>query len=213
LARCNLTCSYCDTPYTWDFERYSFDDEVHVHDPAVLVEWLLKACPGRLIVTGGEPLVQQRPLEQLLIAWRADLARAVGSGGQVLPFVEVETNGTILPRAGLAALIGQWNVSPKLAVSGEPQERRIKASVLEWFARAKNAYFKFVVTSEADVDEALGLAESFDLPRDRLLLMPEARTSVELRLRSPAVASWALSRRVRFTGRLHLELYGGRRGT
>lgn len=204
LGRCNLACSFCDTPYTWDFERYDEDVELGELSARELLEWIVTSAPGRLIVTGGEPLIQHRRLGLLLAAAKE---RALGL------VVEVETNGTIAPCPELLALVDQWNVSPKLASSGEPEERRIRPAVLEVFLGHRRAFFKFVIGTAADVVEARGLTRRLGIGAERVIFMPEARTKEELRQRSPAVAGWALAERVRFGSRLHLELYDGRRGT
>lgn len=209
LGNCNLSCVYCDTPYTWDSRRYDLDRELVPKAVSEVAQWIVSSAPGRLIVTGGEPLLQHKLLAQLLEvvdeAWNARHAAPL--------VVEVETNGTVLPSDALLSRIDQWNVSPKLRMSGEPEERRIKSAVIAVFARLPRAYFKFVVATEADVAEVRQWMETFDLPRDRVLLMPEATGPEQLRLRAPRVAAWALAERLRYSGRLHLELYGGRRGT
>jgi hypothetical protein len=126
-------------------------------------------------------------------------------------FVEVETNGTVRPLPELLLRIDQWNVSPKLGNSGVPREKRIKPTVLPVF-RESGAYFKFVVRTESDAREVDALVQEFALMPEHVLLMPEASDAQVLRARSPEVKSWALARGMRFSGRLHLELFGARRG-
>ncbi|HSC88326.1 MAG TPA: 7-carboxy-7-deazaguanine synthase QueE [Polyangiaceae bacterium] len=209
LGRCNLACGFCDTPYTWDFERYVFDDEISAIEADELCAWLLENSPGRIIWTGGEPLIQQKQMVEVIR--RLDASReAAGAERDVL---EVETNGTVRPHPELLERIDQWNVSPKLAGSGETVERRLVDRALGVFADSPRARFKFVLSDEADEREALELSDRLKLARDRVIFMPEARDASELRERSPWVAAAALRARVRFSGRLHLELYGGRRGT
>ncbi len=209
LGRCNLTCSWCDTPYTWDFEHYSFEDELSTVSVDELTDWLVEHAPGRVIWTGGEPLIQQKPLLSVLAA----LDRARSERGQPLDFHEVETNGTVRPVPGLLARIDQWNVSPKLQGSGEPIERRIRPSVIRALLTSGRANFKFVLDDQRDEAEALDLFAALKLPRDRVAFMPAASDVEQLRTRSPWVAAAALRARVRFSGRLHLELFGGKRGT
>lgn len=208
LGRCNLTCTFCDTPYTWDFENYSFDEELSEVSQDELVAWVLRESPGRLIVTGGEPLIQQK---QLAIFF-ATLDRARQETGGLLEFIEIETNGTVKPRPELEARVNQWNVSPKLKNSGEPRERAVRPDALGRFAELDGAHFKFVVRDEADAEEALGLVRSLSLPTHKVLFMPEARDASDLKERGPRVAELALRARVRYSGRMHLELFGGGRG-
>ena len=140
LAQCNLACSWCDTKYTWDWDNYRYEDEVMTLPVEEVRDAVLAyGCP-HLVITGGEPLLQQREL--------ASLAAELRQSGF---FCEVETNGAIFPIPELATHIDQWNVSPKLANSGNPLARRTIPAVLEGFARLPNAYFKFVLVSPGDL--------------------------------------------------------------
>ncbi len=92
LAGCNLQCPGCDTDYTSKRERLS---------PEVIVARVQQAHPGpRLVViTGGEPFRQAIGLLTQLLE---------DAGYQI----QIETNGTLPPPAGLA--ISTWVVvSPK----------------------------------------------------------------------------------------------------
>jgi organic radical activating enzyme len=200
LALCNLKCRFCDTAYTWDFERFRYEDEVTSTPIDALVERLSSACGRRLIVTGGEPLVQWKALERLFERLPADLT------------IEIETNGTLSPSERLLARVNQWNVSPKLENSGEPPEDRLREDALCALRDSGRAFLKLVVGSQADAEEAAGLAARLEWPRDRVQLMPLAATREELSARSPLVAREALARGLRFSSRLHVELWGGRRG-
>src|SRR5690606_25864945 len=64
LGNCNLACSFCDTPYTWDASRFDLSQELRAEEIPDVAAWLLRSSPGRLIVTGGEPLLQQKQLEE-----------------------------------------------------------------------------------------------------------------------------------------------------
>lgn len=207
LGNCNLSCSYCDTPYTWDSDRYDLKEELSPRSVEDVASWICENAPGRVILTGGEPLLQKRKLERLLAL--VDERRA-----PVDPiYCEVETNGTISPGDTLSNRIDQWNVSPKLAASGEEPDKRLVPSALETFAALSQATFKFVITKDGELEEVEELISRFSLPKGRILLMPEARDKNELRERSPAVARLAGKAGFRFSSRLHLELYDGRRGT
>ncbi len=205
LGNCNLTCSYCDTAYTWDDSRFDLHEELRVMGVSEVAEWISQNAPGRVILTGGEPLLQQNKLERLFAAVDALTPSPI--------FFEVETNGTVPPSPVLRKRINQWNVSPKLSSSGETEDRRLILGVLQEFASLAHASFKFVVGEERELAELEEVIRRFDLPRDRVLLMPEARTKEQLRNRGPQVASWASRERYRYSNRLHLELYDGRRGT
>ena len=201
LATCNLACSWCDTKYTWDWEHYDPREQIVSLD-ASDVRRRLDALPcRRLVVTGGEPMLQQPEL--------APLARSLSDGGWS---IEVETNGTIAPNAEMAAAVSQWNVSPKTANSGNAADRREVAEVLRAFAELPGSYFKFVVAEPGDVDEVTALVERRRLPRDRVLLMPEGTTPEVIRERGDWVAEQCVRRGYRFTTRLHVALWGDVRG-
>jgi 7-carboxy-7-deazaguanine synthase len=201
LSTCNLRCSWCDTKYTWDWTAFRYEDEVHAMSVADVRERIARSTSGRLVVTGGEPLLQRRELEALLAELPADL------------YVEVETNGTLFAGDGLAARIDQWNVSPKLGNSGEPRERRLKEDVLASFRSTGKAFLKLVVDGEADVPEVDALIRQLDWPRDRVLLMPQAARRAELVEKGPRVDALAARLKLRSSPRLHVLQWDGKRGT
>ena len=201
LAQCNLHCSWCDTKYTWDFERYRYEDEVRERSAAEVAAVVNASPSRRLVLTGGEPLLQQRALKVFFAALAPDIT------------VEVETNGTIVPEPSTLARVNQWNVSPKLQNAGDPEHFRIRPEVLAMLRDSGHAYLKLVVGGDADYAEAEALVRRLAWPSARVLLMPEASNREQLRERSPGVAEAAHSRSFRFSSRLHLELWGGRRGT
>jgi organic radical activating enzyme len=201
LALCNLHCGYCDTKYTWDFERFDYEREVREVALAELVEQLRGAPAAHVVITGGEPLLQQRLLARALAQVPPEL------------FVEIETNGTRVPLPALRERVNQWNVSPKLTSAGDPESLRIRPDALSALRDTGRAYLKLVVRTPADRDEAEALRARFGFAKDRTLLMPEASTPEELAQRSPEVAGWSQALSLRFSSRLHLALWGGRRGT
>ena len=199
LASCNLKCTFCDTKYTWDWSAYDYEAEVRHRDIGCVLTDLVARKPRRLIVTGGEPLLQQRALEPLFEALSPDVV------------VEIETNGTVPPRPELLERVDHWNVSPKLSSSGEPEEKRVRPRALGLLRDTGRASLKLVVR-EDDLSEADSLVASLAWPRERVVLMPEATSRSALAERGPLIAAAALSRRVRYSSRLHIELYGGKRG-
>ncbi|HEY3252324.1 MAG TPA: 7-carboxy-7-deazaguanine synthase QueE [Polyangiaceae bacterium] len=201
LAQCNLHCSWCDTKYTWDFERYRYEDEVREQSSADVAQLVNAATSRRLVLTGGEPLLQQRALRELFARLAPDIT------------VEVETNGTIVPEPAALSRVNQWNVSPKLSNAGDPEPFRIRPEALLALRDSGLAYLKLVVQGDADFAEADALVARLAWPKERVTLMPQAADREQLRARSFAVAEAARARSYRFSSRLHLELWGGRRGT
>jgi 7-carboxy-7-deazaguanine synthase len=201
LATCNLRCSWCDTRYTWDWAAYDYDREVtRVAVEDVAGKILASDAGSHVVITGGEPLLQQPALIELMRALPA--AR----------HVEIETNGTVAPVAELVARVDQWNVSPKLANSGESRERRITRDSLLVLLGTGRAWLKLVLESSADIDEVECLLAELAWPRDRVLLMPQASSRETLAERAPMVLRVATERGLRTSPRLHVERWGGRRG-
>jgi len=200
LALCNLRCGFCDTRYTWDWQRFSYDDEVKLASVETLARRLQAVHGNRLIITGGEPLVQGKALASLVELLPPEL------------LIEVETNGTLPPPQALLERVSQWNVSVKLTNSGEPERDRVKPRALAALLGSGRAWLKLVVGSSADCAEAERLIEQSGFARDRVLFMPLAATRAELAERAPLIASEALKRGIRPSPRLHVELWDGRRG-
>jgi organic radical activating enzyme len=153
-----------------------------------------------LVVTGGEPLIQGAALTR----WFALLPAALA--------IEVETNGTLAPSPELAARVTQWNVSPKLANSGEPLERRLRPAALAALLATERAWLKLVVATPVDAEEAERLLTATGWPRERVLLMPQGATRRELSERAPFVKAEALRRGLGYSPRLHVEHWDGARG-
>ena len=207
LSNCNLACGWCDTAYTWRFsgpgafERKANQIVLSEDDTAARILALGGASRiGRLVVTGGEPLLQSPALAKLLA---------------LLPamHVEIETNGTVAPPPALDALVHQYNVSPKLAHSGNPAHLALIPERLAAFAADPRAFFKFVIATPGDIGEVLALAQTYAIPRERLFLMPEGTASATLRTRSRWLADICVREGLRLSDRLHIHLYGDTRGT
>jgi len=92
MAGCNLACSWCDTAYSWDWSRYERDRETHPTSPVDVAEDIARRGADLLVITGGEPMLQQPGLARLL-----PILRSGWGSGQV----DVETNGTIVPNERL----------------------------------------------------------------------------------------------------------------
>lgn len=217
-SRCNLHCRWCDTDYTWNFTGTPWP---HDHDsrpgyakydksavtidlPPETIAALVRARPPRRVVlTGGEPLLQQDDWLEIIRLLRAD--------AEPWSF-EVETNGTRMPTADFEAAIDQFNISPKLANSGMPESLRLIPEVLHHLARSPKAWFKFVASSPADLAEIDSLVARHGIPADRILLMPEGRTPAELDRHASLLAAACIDRGWRFSDRLHVRLWGDQRG-
>lgn len=210
LSRCNLACTWCDTAYTWRFEGdnrphrdgIAFDRKANQvtlspEDTAARIEALGQK---RLVITGGEPLLQAPGLVDML-AHLPDIS------------VEIETNGTVAPPPRLDVRIDQYNVSPKLAHSGNPAELALLPERLDAWASEPRAFLKFVLASPEDMDEVLALQQRYRFRPGQVFLMAEGTDSATLRARQVWLSELCLKHGFRMSDRLHIHLYGDTRGT
>ncbi len=204
---CNLRCAWCDTPYA------SWKPEGVERGFATLVSEA-KLHPGRhVVLTGGEPMLAP-DLPTLAAALRAEGFH-----------ITIETAGTVAPPAGLACDLA--SISPKLANSTPSPEtagagwtarheatRRRPDVLRAWIDAGFGYQLKFVASAPADLDEiAATVAEiGRPVPAAKILVMPEARTVETMRERAAWLGEACKARGWRYAHRLHVELYGNRRG-
>jgi 7-carboxy-7-deazaguanine synthase len=194
---CNLRCAWCDTPYaSWQPEG------VELSLAQILDE--VKAHPARhVVVTGGEPMIAPE------IAPLTNRLRDLGL------HITIETAGTVFQPVACDLM----SISPKLKNStptgswAERHERlRIQTGVLGELMARYEYQLKFVIGNREDVEEARGLAESLGASSARVILMPEGVDREILRERGLWLAEICKEEGFRFSPRLHVELWGVRRG-
>lgn len=200
LARCHLACRWCDTPQTWDGQRYDLAGEQRQLDIAEILDWLGDEPVDLLVITGGEPLLQQRALAPFLVAVRQN---------GLTDEIEVETSGTIAPRPAVIEAVTRFTVSPKLTHSALPGPRRLRPAALRQFVLSGKATWKFVVESVSDLDEVDDLATRYRL--DPVWIMPEGTDSTTVLERMRVLADPVLARGWNLTARLHILLWGNAR--
>ena len=198
---CNLRCAWCDTPYTsWT------PDGTEQPVGAILAE--ARRYPARhAVVTGGEPMIAPEI---------AELTAGLRDAGL---HVTVETAGTVFAEVACDLM----SISPKLANS-TPWERdggrwarqherlRIDVEVLRRLMASCAYQLKFVVTRPEDLPEIRAIVERTAAARERVVLMPEGTDADVLRERGRWLIEIAKQEGFRFSPRLHIELWGNRRG-
>ena len=191
LQGCDVGCAWCDSKYTWDAAGGRETTLAEVWREA---EKLGEA--PMIVVTGGEPLEHpgiDAVLSEAITRW---------------PRVEVETSGIVPPPLTHTRLY--YNVSPKLPSATSRWEDTWHA-IDRWKAEPR-ATFKIVVGDSPDDERALELIRRHDLPRDRVMLMPEGMTDVILRQRAATLARVCMREGLRLGPRLHVWMWGARRG-
>ena len=195
---CNLRCVWCDTPYaSWHPEGDDWPLE------RVLAE--VESYPARhVVVTGGEPMIAREIVE---------LTRGLRARGR---HITIETAGTVFAPVECDLL----SISPKLHNStpaGEWAERhdrlRIQQDVLRRLMAAYEHQLKFVIARLEDLAEVRELVAALKADSGKVILMPEGIDASVLRERGVWLAEICKQERFRFSPRLHVELYGNRRGT
>ena len=205
---CNLRCRWCDTPYaSWKPEGTELSVD------AILTKVQDWPAARHVVLTGGEPMVA-KDIDSLI--------RQIRTAGYHLT---TETAGTILlPEGGcdLASLSPKLSNSTPLPgeisegwITRHEQTRRNLPIIQSWISGAVETQLKFVISNEADLQEAQMLLADLGhpLPPDHVLLMPEGRTMEELRTRSTWLVEVCKAYGYRFCHRLHIELFGNTRGT
>lgn len=205
---CNLHCRWCDTAYTWNWEgtdhlhesgkKYRREEQIIDYGIEEIQDFAGRFPCTNFVLTGGEPLIQEKAWDELMAAMPGRY--------------EVETNGTLMPGGAFLDRIDQLNVSPKLENSGIAAALRSRFDVLERLAATGKADFKFVLGDRGDFEEIQSLCEIAAIPPDRVFLMPKASSIEELESRQHFVARLAQDHGFHYSDRLHLRLFGARRG-
>ena len=196
---CNLRCVWCDTPYTsWQPEGDELSiDEILTH---------LAAYPQaqHVVLTGGEPMIAPKVVE-LTEGFRA---RGL--------HITIETAGTVFHPVACDLM----SISPKLAHStpagnwaGVHEKLRIQPDVLGRLTRSYPYQLKFVVADPEDMDEIRSVLDPLAADRSKVILMPEGIEAEVLRERGLWLAEICKREGFRFSPRLHVDLYGNKRGT
>jgi 7-carboxy-7-deazaguanine synthase len=198
---CNLRCAWCDTPYTsWQPEGEELDlDQIMA---------AVRRLPARYaVVTGGEPMIAP------------GIVPLTGRLREAGLHITVETAGTVFAPVACDLM----SISPKLAHStphareggrwaSQHERLRIQPEVLRHLMTAYPYQLKFVVAQPEDLDEIRALAAQLGAESSRVVLMPEGTNADLLRQRGAWMAEVCKQEGYRFSPRLHIELWGNRRG-
>jgi 6-pyruvoyltetrahydropterin 2'-reductase len=228
LAGCNLSCGLTESNIS-EFEKGQdpesgaewICDTIDVWrsaertpTPAELVNeweargWLSSLSErAHLVLTGGEPMIKKN--QDAFLSLMTELLRR-----NIVPFVEVETNGTVLPQRDIRPYVNQWNASVKLSNSGMPAEERINSNMISFLKSVHNvqegqdATFKFVVGPDTDIAEIINFTEEFNIPDSMMTLMPAGQRREQLAESYPYVAEKCKEYGWQFSPRLQVDVWG-----
>ncbi len=196
---CNLRCSWCDTPYTsWNpvGEDFTIDE--------ILAKTSEYKAANHVVITGGEPLIAPGIVE---------LSKRYRDQGKHITF---ETAGTVTAPVECDLM----SISPKLGNStpegpfrNQHERLRLNAETLRHLTTNYPYQLKFVIAEESDLTEAQQVIASLNTPPQNVILMPEGTAEETLKQRGPWLAELCKKHGYRFSPRLHVHLYGNKRGT
>jgi 7-carboxy-7-deazaguanine synthase len=222
LAGCNLTCkgfaskdspNGCDSYVSWSVKnKLTFKQ---IEDLFIREGFMQRiVSDGALLkITGGEPTIQWKQLAKLMSYLFSE--QSISSDAVRIDF---ETNGTIIPGDELMNIIPRatFTVSPKLANNGDPLKLRFREDALNWHVR-RGSGFKFVVQSEQDIEEifknyidnpnVVPVVDRNWFRKHRVWFMPCCGSQAELLARGTQVAEWCKQYGVKFSNRMHLQLW------
>jgi organic radical activating enzyme len=202
LGGCNLLCKsehwVCDTIEVWQNGKSKpFEDILTLKMVSVLEKG------AHLVLTGGEPMAHQQKIE-LYLKW---FYKSYG----FMPYIEVETNGTIMPTDFMTENVNLFNVSPKLESSGEKRERRYKTEVLKTINKRCFCIFKIVIANENDLQEVI--KDYFHLvDKEKIYLMPAGSSQEQLNETRIMVANMCIEYCLRYSERLHIVIWNQKTG-
>jgi 7-carboxy-7-deazaguanine synthase len=197
FSGCNLRCSWCDTPYaSWNPEG------VEMTLDAILAE-AARYRARHAVVTGGEPMIAPEVVE---------LTARLREAGM---HITIETAGTVFKPVACDLM----SISPKLSNStpegpwaAQHERLRSQPAILARLTAEYEYQLKFVIAQPQDLDEVRTLVRALEAPASRVILMPEGTDAATLHERAVWLAEICKAENFRFSPRLHVELYGDRRG-
>lgn len=202
FSYCNLRCRWCDTPYTsWEPER----KRVGIRWVIEEIEKLMFDHHTHVVITGGEPMLQQRALQFLC----ANLANYN---------VTIETNGCYAPQIGYAYPF--MSISPKLLnslpheadLAQKHNDRRLNPDAITELMENYDHQFKFVIDTPDDVEEVHAFCEALRIDLDSVYLMSQAQTRDELHAKQKWLVPICVEQGFNYSHRLQVEIWGNKRG-
>lgn len=215
FSGCNLRCSWrnpdgsvtqCDTPHS------SFNPEKNLRSVQKAVDDIVKLAQEvrctNICITGGEPYLQKN-IKMLV-------GQLVGQGF----FVSIETNGTVFVETSANFI----SLSPKLASSSchpirgnDHENRRLNYNALDAFLVNHDCQLKFVANTEEDIKEIETIVRRLSAVfghklDDKIWLMPQGINRSQFQEKSQWLFEVCKSKGWKYTDRLHIQVYGNKKG-
>jgi 7-carboxy-7-deazaguanine synthase len=194
---CNLRCSWCDTPYTsWNPEGY----EMSIEEILVKVQ---AYSERHVVVTGGEPMIAK------------DILQLTSDLRNLHLHITIETAGTVF----LPVSCDLMSISPKLTNSTPEGEwarqhdkLRIQFETLRRLMSLCDYHLKFVVSCPDDLSEIHHILTQIPADHEKVILMPEGTDAKQIQEKAIWIADICKKEGFRYGPRLHIDIWGNRRG-
>lgn len=157
------------------------------------------------VVTGGEPMLFKETVA---------LCEGLRGLGQ---HITIETAGTVFQELPCDLM----SISPKLANSTPHHDKdwgprhealRWQPEVIRQLMESSDYQLKFVVAHPTDLDEIHSCVKALNADAAKVLLMPEGRDNDTLAARSHWIAEAVKEFGYRYSPRLHVLIWGDKRG-
>jgi len=182
LSGCNLNCKFCDSKYAKKGKGLG-------------VEYITKKIDSlncnNVVFTGGEPLLQKNELSQIMFILQKN---------NPLYNFYLETNGTINDEI--------LNYFKGVSCSPKKQAQDYNYTPI---TQLKNVRFKFVYENKNDKWWE-GFINKYQIPKEKVWIMPEGKSKKHQLVRMKEVANYCIDMGYNFTPRVHVLIWGRRRG-
>ena len=217
---CNLTCTWCDTKYTW-YANSGKHFWKNITDLAnIIVQKILQYEVYNIIFTGGEPLLFR---VDKLASYIINILNEKCISQKIINSIHfhIESNGTIslqdainitlndqtkIQRNSILLLNEQnWTIciSPKLSNS-----KQVEKVDFDSWKKYSNLFFKFVINSINDLDEVKVLVEKYKIDNQLIYIILEGKTR-ETQI-NPQLVEAIINYKYHYSPRLHVILWKGK---
>ena len=202
LSGCNLRCDWCDTPYA------SWSPEGEEKYLGSILSDVRRHWATHVVVTGGEPMIH------------VGIVELTQKLKELEQHITIETAGTVFE----PVVCDLMSISPKLANStptrreggrwaAQHDRLRYQPEILKRLISTYPYQLKFVVRDPKDMTEVNTIVKEIGGERNRVLLMPEGTDAGMLYERAQWVAQACKEFHYRYCPRVHIDIWGNKRGT